>query len=141
MFSMKKKTIVVYLSALIILLSIVYRNDISIAYKSLLYKSEIDYAKGCIELLAKGNEKELRSIFIDNARFFSAPEYINQISEFLKGVGVKDLRLGKLLFGNEESREVMFLHFYCEDSGGIKNVYLKFIKQSNGWRLYSLMVG
>ena len=123
MLSMKKKTIAVYLSAVIILLAIVYRNNISMAYKSLLYKSEIDYAKRCIELLAEGNEKELRSIFIDNARFFSVPEYINQTSEFLKGVGVKDLRLRKLLFGNEDSREVMFLHFYCEDSGGIKNIY------------------
>ena len=138
---MKKKTIVLYLSALIILLSILYRNDISIAYKSLLYKSEIDYAKRCIELLAEGNEKELRSIFVDNARFFSRPEYIDQASEFLKGVGVKDLRLRELLFGNEDSIEVMLLSFYSEDSGGIKNIYLKFIKQSNVWRLYSLMVG
>ena len=138
---MKKKTVVIYLSAVIILVAIVYKNNISIAYKSLLYKSEIDYAKRCIELLAEGNENKLKSIFFDNATFLSRPGYINQASEFLKGVAVKDLRLRELLLGDEDKIQVMFVSFYSEDSGGVKNIYMKFIKQADVWRLYSLMVG
>jgi len=137
----KKKTVVIYLSAVIILVAIVYKNNISIAYKSLLYKSEIDYAKRCIELLAEGNENKLKSIFFDNATFLSRPGYINQASEFLKGVAVKDLRLRELLLGDEDKIQVMFVSFYSEDSGGVKNIYMKFIKQADVWRLYSLMVG
>lgn len=137
---MKKKTVVICLFAVLILLAIVYRNDVSIAYKSLLYKSKIDYAKKCIELLGEGNENKLRSIFVDNAWFFSRPEYIKQTTEFLKGVG-KGLKLRELSFVKEDSTEVMFLHFYSEDSGGIKNIHLKFIKQSDVWYLYSLMLG
>lgn len=141
MYPMKKKRIAVCLSALIILLSIVFRNDISIVYKSLLYKREIDYAKRCVELLAEGNASKLRSIFVDNASFFSRPEYIKQTTEFLKGVGVKDLKLRTLSFSKEDSTEVMFLHLYSEDSGEAKNIYLKFLKQSDVWSLYSLTVG
>jgi len=141
MLSMKKKTLVLYLSVVIILLSFIYRNDISIVYKSLSYKSEIDYAKSCIELLSEGNENKLRRIFIDNARFFSHPEYIKETSQFLKEIKIEDLRLKRLSSSKEDAKDLMFLDFYSKNSSGIKNIRLKIIRQSNGWFLYSLMLG